>query len=203
MFVAGFIGTPQMNFFEGVLTGTRDKVCLEFEGHKLAYSKEKAATIKNLDEYLNTGKPVVFGVRPEDFHDEKAFIAEHKDDVIEVKVEVVEKLGAETLLHCTFGKDDDVEGEGIKSLVDNNTQLVAKVDSRSETVADQVITIGIDMRHSHLFDKETELSLLEGLGTPAYIPEVELKRQEQRKIEEAKKAEEAAAKAAEKAAKKK
>ena len=59
------------------------------------------------------------------------------------------------------------------------------------------------MRHSHLFDKETELSLLEGLGTPAYIPEVELKRQEQRKIEEAKKAEEAAAKAAEKAAKKK
>ena len=64
MFVAGFIGSPQMNFFDAVLTGTKSKVYVEFEGHKIAYPKAKSDTIINLDEYLNTGKQVVFGVRP-------------------------------------------------------------------------------------------------------------------------------------------
>lgn len=176
MFVAGFIGSPQMNFFDAVLTGTKDKVYVEFEGHKILYPKSKSATIINLDEYLNTGKPVVFGVRPEDFHDDEAFKNNSPDTIVEVKVDVVEKLGAETLLYCSFGETEEVEEGKIKSLVENNTTMIARVDSRSLTEADQKAQLAIDIIHSHLFDKETELSILEGEGTKAYVPVVELER---------------------------
>ena len=141
--------------------------------------------------YLNTGRPVVFGVRPEDFHDEEAFITNSKDTVINVKVDVVEKLGAETLLYCVFSNNEEekTEDDGrVKSLVDSATQMIAKVDSRSKTERDQVIELGIDIMHSHLFDKESELTILEGEGTKAYVPVVELERRAQRAKEEAEKA---------------
>ncbi len=177
LFVAGFIGTPQMNFFDAVLTGTKTKVYVEFDGNKVLLPKAKAANIINLEEYLNTGKPVVFGVRPEDFHDEEMFINNSPDTVINVKVDAVEKLGAETLLYCAVGEEAEKEDDGrIKSLDENNVQMIAKVDSRSNTEAEQRVSLGIDVIHAHLFDKETELSILEGEGTKAYVPTVELER---------------------------
>ena len=191
LFVAGFIGTPQMNFFDATLTAdAKGNVYVEFEGNKVALPKAKSDKIIDKDLYINTGRPVVFGVRPEDFHDEEAFITNSKDTVIDVKVDVVEKLGAETLLYCVFNKaDDKPEEEGrVKSLVDSATQMIAKVDSRSKTERDQVIELGIDIMHSHLFDKESELTILEGEGTKAYVPVVELERRAQRAKEEAEKA---------------
>ena len=179
LFVAGFIGTPQMNFFDAVLTSDANgKVFVEFEGNKVALPKAKSDKLINAKEYVNTGKPVVFGVRPEDLHDEESFISNSKDTVINVKVEVVEKLGAETLLYCVFSKDEEAENEDgkIKSLVENVTQLIAKVDSRTKTEIDQKIELAIDIMHSHLFDKETELTILDGEGTKAYVPVVELER---------------------------
>ena len=193
LFVAGFIGTPQMNFFDAVLTGTKDKVYVEFEGNKLLYPKAKSDKIINLEDYLNTGKPVVMGIRPEDFHDDEAFVKENSDTVVKIRVDMIEKLGAETLLYCAFGEKDEEEGV-IQALDDNIVQIIAKVDARSTTVADQTIDLGVDILHTHLFDKETELSILEGEGTKAYVPEVELERL-------AKAAEEKAAKEAAKAAK--
>ena len=184
LFVAGFIGTPQMNFFDAVLTSDAEgKVYVEFEGNKVALPKAKSDKIINIEEYLNTGKPVVFGVRPEDFHDEAGFISNSKETVISVKVEVVEKLGAETLLYCVFSKEEaPAEEDGkVKSLVDSATQMIAKVDSRSKTERDQVVELAIDIMHSHLFDKETELTILEGEGTKAYVPVVELQRQEEKR----------------------
>ncbi len=184
LFVAGFIGTPQMNFFDAVITKDADgRVFVEFEGNKVALPKAKADKIINGDDYFNTGKPVVFGVRPEDLHDEEGFINNSRDTVIDVKVEVVEKLGAETLLYCVFAKDEAVETDDgkVRSLVDSATQMIAKVDSRSKTERDQVIELAIDIMHSHLFDKETELTILEGEGTKAYVPVVELQRQEEAK----------------------
>ena len=178
MFVAGFIGTPRMNFFDAVLTGTKAKTYVEFEGHKILLPKTKSAKLINVEEYLNTGKPVVLGVRPEDFHDDELFINNSKDTCIEVKVDAVEKLGAETLLYCVFddGNDEVLEEGQIKSLVETKTPMIAKVDSRSTTEAEQKVVLGIDIMHSHLFDKETELSILEGEGTKAYVPTVELER---------------------------
>jgi len=178
-FVAGFIGTPQMNFFDAVLTGTRDRVCVEFEGNTIVLPKAKSEKIEDLDKYLNTGKEVVFGVRPEDMHDEASFISSSRESVVNVIVDVVEKLGAETQLYCVFDKGqstEDVEDGKIKSLVDSEAQMIARVDSRTTTERGQKIELAIDIMHCHLFDKETELTILSGEGTKAYVPERELER---------------------------
>ena len=184
LFVAGFIGTPQMNFFDAVLTSDGKTVYVEFAGNKVALPKAKSYTIEDPAKYINTGKPVVFGVRPEDFHDEENFISNSRETVIDVKVDVVEKLGAETLLYCIFANEAAVD-DSVKSLVDAGAQLTAKVDSRSKTERDQVIELAIDIMHSHLFDKETELTILKGEGQPAYVPVVELQRRAERAAEAA------------------
>ena len=177
-FVAGFIGTPQMNFFDAKLTGTKDRVCVEFEGNTVVLPKAKSEKIEELDKYLNTGREVVFGVRPEDMHDEASFISSSRDSVVNVVVDVVEKLGAETQLYCVFDKGEPIEADDgkIKSLVDGETQMIARVDSRTTTERGQKIELAIDIMHCHLFDKETELTILSGEGTKAYVPERELER---------------------------
>ena len=179
-FVAGFIGTPQMNFFDAVLTGTPDRVCVEFEGNSVVLPKEKSDKIIGLEEYLNTGKAVTFGVRPEDMHDDEAFISGSPETVVKVIVDVVEKLGAETQLYCVFDNGQSDESEQAKSLVDSEKQMIARVDSRTKTERGQRIALAIDAMHSHLFDKETELTILEGEGTKAYVPVKELERQAER-----------------------
>ncbi len=195
-FVAGFIGTPQMNFFAGVLTGTKDEVFVEFGMEKVKLPKEKVALICNLDKYLNTGREVVFGIRPEDVSDEADAVENSKDGVIEVKVDVVEALGSETLLYCKTKKEDNGEE---KSIADDVSDLVAKVDSRSTTKRDMTVKVALDLVHCHLFDKETEITILarseEG---KAEIEELQIKRE----AEEAAKALAAAEKLAEEEAKK-
>ncbi len=200
VFVAGFIGTPQMNFFTGVLTGTKDKVYVEFENHKLALPKAKSSKIINLEDYLNTGKEIIFGVRPEDFHDDEMFVNNAPEAIVNVNVDVVEKLGSETLLYCSFGEQEKEEDGVIKSLVENRTTMVAKVDSRSTTKVDEVAKLGIDIIHTHLFDKETELSILEGEGTKAYVPTYELEKIAKAEEEKAQKEAMIAAKKAQKEA---
>ena len=119
-----------------------------------------------------------------DIYDEENFISNSRETVIDVKVDVVEKLGAETLLYCIFANESAVD-DSVKSLVDAGAQLTAKVDSRSKTERDQVIELAIDIMHSHLFDKETELTILKGEGQPAYVPVVELQRRAERAAEAA------------------
>ncbi|MBR0189711.1 MAG: sn-glycerol-3-phosphate ABC transporter ATP-binding protein UgpC, partial [Clostridia bacterium] len=157
-FVAGFIGTPQMNFFSGKITGTKNAVYIEFGLDKIRLPKEKVNLIVNLDKYLNTDREIIFGIRPENVHDNPAWIESHADaPSIEVKVDVIEALGSETLLYCkTKSLDDDAE----KSIAEDISNLVAKVDSRSTTAANTVIKVGFDMRHCHIFDKDTEVTIL-------------------------------------------
>ena len=198
-FVAGFIGTPQMNFFTGKLTGTKTKVCLEFGMEKIVLPKEKVQLIVNLDKYLNTDKEIVFGIRPEDIHDEEAWVNDPKKQTIEVKVDVVEALGSETLLYCkTRSEITPDDGETIKSIVDDVSNLTAKVDSRSSTKAGDTVKIALDIEHCHIFDKDTEVTILaRSEENKAEIEALQVKREE----EEAKKAAEAAAKLAEEEAK--
>ncbi len=167
-FVAGFLGTPQMNFFDATMTGTKEAPVISFgKDQQITLSKEKAAEIKDIDSVLNTGKVFIFGVRPDDIHDDPEFIAKHKNTSIKVKVDVVEKLGAETLLYCTLDHDTaDVNEDGsVKSIADDTTNMIARVDSRSTTGRGQVLDLAIDIKHIHMFDKETETTML------AYLPE--------------------------------
>ena len=158
LFVASFIGTPQMNFFkEATLTSENGKVFVNFVGNnKILLPKSVAARIKNLDEYLDTGKLVTLGVRPEDIHQDQMFIANSPETVVTARIDVIEKLGAETQIYCEL----DHEGkEG--SIIDNSTQMIAKISSRAVVALNEVIDLAFDAHHIHLFDDETEATLLE------------------------------------------
>ena len=156
LFVAGFIGTPQMNFFPGKLVGNKKEVAVEFGTEKIVLPKEKVALIYNLDEYLNTDKEIIFGVRPEDFHLEQSFIDANPKAVVDAKVDVVEMLGSETLLYCKLGSS----AEESESIVDDVSNMIAKVDSRTVVERGQVMKFGVDIDHCHLFDKETEMTIV-------------------------------------------
>ena len=158
LFVAGFIGTPQMNFFkESTLTSAKGKVYVEFVGgNKILLPKSVAARIKNINEYLDTGKPVTLGVRPEDIHQDQMFISNSPETIVKARIEVIEKLGAETQIYCEL----DYDGKE-SSVIDNSTQMIAKISSRAVVALKDVVELAFDAHHIHLFDGETEATLLE------------------------------------------
>ena len=192
-FVAGFIGTPQMNFFTGTITGEKGKVFVEFGKEKVQLPKEKVELIVNLEKYLNTGREITFGVRPEDFHNEALWTEDKTKEVIDVKLDVSEGLGAETLLYCkTRSEYEDVEGE--RSIAEDISNLIAKVDTRSNSKVGEIIKLAIDMDHCHIFDKETEVTIVaRSQENKAEIEALQAKRE----AEEAEKAAEEAARIAE------
>ena len=158
LFVAGFIGTPQMNFFkESTLTSEDGKIYVNFVGNnKILLPKAVAARIKNVNEYLDTGKPVTLGVRPEDIHQDQMFISSSPETTLKARIDVIEKLGAETQIYCEL----DYE-EKETSLIDNSTQMIAKISSRAIVALNDVVELAFDANHIHLFDGETEASILE------------------------------------------
>ncbi|MCL2076912.1 MAG: sn-glycerol-3-phosphate ABC transporter ATP-binding protein UgpC [Oscillospiraceae bacterium] len=150
-FVAGFIGSPQMNFIESKLLKTDGKYMVEFgsEDGKNARGRKFYVEIPSskvdsavLDNYVN--KEVIFGVRPENIHDEELFLSTAKTGVIEATVDVAEMMGAETYLYLTC--------EGIP--------LTVRVSSRSTVRPQDVVKLAIDPKHVHIFDKDTEQAVL-------------------------------------------
>ena len=139
-FVAGFIGSPQMNFMDAVVNADGEDVYLQIGAHKLKVpaSKKKALIDGGYD-----GKTVVLGIRPEDVHDSEAFLAMSPDSVIESTIKVYELLGAEVFLYF------DVEG----------VQLTARVDPRTTLRTGDHAKFAFDMEKIHIFDKETELTI--------------------------------------------
>ena len=196
-FVAGFIGTPQMNFYTGKLTGTKNEVYVEFGLNKVALPKEKVDLIVNIDKYLNTDREIIFGIRPEDITDD---IASKKESaqIIDADVDVVEALGAETLLYCSTLKEEVAEEDTFKSIDDEVSNLIARVDSHTVTKPGQRIKLALDVDRCHVFDKETEVTILaRNQENKAEIEELQARRE----AEEAEKAAIAAAKLAEQEAK--
>ena len=139
-FVAGFIGSPQMNFLDAVCSVKGDDVTLTVGKHvlKVPASKKQALINGNYD-----GKTVVLGIRPEDVHDSQAFISNSPDSIIESEIKVYELLGAEVFLYF------DVEG----------TQMTARVNPRTTLRTGDKAVFALDMEKIHVFDKETELTI--------------------------------------------
>ncbi len=142
-FVAGFIGSPQMNFFTVKLTKTGDGVYAVFGNNKVKIPAGKLQKFVS-DSYI--GKEVYMGIRPENIHDDAAFISNSPDSVIDVDVEVVELMGSETYLYLkTTGKDGNI---------------VARVDPRSVSRTGDKIKVAFDVNRLHFFDKDTEATIL-------------------------------------------
>jgi multiple sugar transport system ATP-binding protein len=138
MFVAGFIGTPAMNFLSGEV---HDDGCFYVENLKLKLPEPKFKLLKDKD-YLNT--QIVLGIRPEDIHDELVAIETYKESSAKLIVDVSELLGAETNIHIGIGKSN----------------IIAKVNARSDIHIGDHITLAFNMNKCHFFDANSELRLV-------------------------------------------
>ncbi len=141
LFVAGFIGTPQMNFINCTLDKRADGVYLAFGSNSVKLPENKA-NAEELRDYI--GKEVIAGIRPECIHDDEAYLRAMPDAIVECDVEVTELMGAEIYLY----------------LVTDETNLVARVSPRSKTRAGDIINVAFDMTRVHIFDKDTERCIL-------------------------------------------
>jgi multiple sugar transport system ATP-binding protein len=143
IFVAGFIGSPTMNFIEGDLAEQNGVVRFRANGLDVEIPTGKAQALK--DKGL-LGKSVILGVRPEDIHEEPVFLEASPNSIFNAHVEVSENLGHEMLLYLNgVGKDS----------------TIARVDGRSNTKEGQNVKLAIDMNKIHVFDKATELNVFQ------------------------------------------
>ncbi|MGI6752894.1 MAG: ABC transporter ATP-binding protein [Eubacteriales bacterium] len=138
LFVAGFIGTPQMNFINGTLEKKGEDIFFNFEDKSVKLPAEKANN-PAIKDYI--GREVILGIRPECIHDEPVHISTFKDSVIDAYVDVTELMGAEIYLYLKVGEE---------------TSLISRVSSRSTSRAGDTIKVAFDMSRILLFDKDTE-----------------------------------------------
>ena len=138
LFVAGFMGSPQMNFLDAQIAEKGGDLIAKVGEYDIVIPAAKAKVLKD-GGYV--GKTVVLGIRPEDIHDSQMFIEASPSAPMTSTVKVYELLGAEVFLYF------DVNG----------TQVTARVDPRTNSKTGDTIKFAFDMEKSHFFDKETEL----------------------------------------------
>ena len=145
-FVAGFIGTPQINFFNGRLTPDGK---LKFANdQEITLSK---ATMDKFDaEKIGSGIDVIMGIRPGDL---KLVDNGDKATTVVAKVEVVEALGNETIVYS------NLDLNGAQSLERTATSITFSAKLKSDPERHSKIFLDIDEDYIHLFDKETEVSI--------------------------------------------
>lgn len=141
-FVAGFIGSPEMNFLDAKLSKSGDTLLADIGGAKLVVPASKA---KVLEEQGYVNKTVVFGIRPEDIYDSQIMVDSiNSQNVIEAKIHVYELLGAEVFLYFDY----------------DNTEITARVDPRTTLRTGDTAKFAFDMEKAHFFDKDTELTIV-------------------------------------------
>ncbi len=137
LFVAGFMGSPQMNFLDATVSVSGDVASLVVAGRSIPLPPAKS---KKLIDGKYDGKTVTFGIRPEDIYDSEMMIEASPSSVFESTIKVYELLGAEVYLYF------DLE----------EFPLTARVDSRTTARPGDVVKFAMDVEKIHVFDKETE-----------------------------------------------
>src|SRR5699024_10477833 len=135
-FVGGFIGSPSMNFLSGKLSDG------QFVMGDITV-KVPEGKMKVLREQGYVDKDIILGIRPEDIHDEPAFIDASPETKITATIDVAELMVAESYLYSKV----------------NDQDFIARVDSRTDIVGGQNIDLAFDMNRSHFFDAESELRI--------------------------------------------
>jgi len=135
-FVAGFIGSPSMNFIDSKIVKENEDYFIDAESFKV---KVPQVFYSKIADY--TGKEVIFGVRPEDLKDKQFTSNALSSNILKAKVEVIEPLGAEIFIYLTCGKHS----------------LVGKMDARTQVEVEQDMEVVLDMEKTHIFDFKTLL----------------------------------------------
>ena len=159
IFVAGFIGSPSMNFVYANVGVNKSSIQLNFGNDQIEYKGEKLGELKAFE-----NKEIVMGIRPEAFEDGNYANASEFSESIKVSVSLLEQLGSDSYVH--FYKDikpvqteaiEEIladEGEDITVLGDN-TKFIARINPNSTVVEGKEIELKIDPSKLHFFDPET------------------------------------------------
>jgi multiple sugar transport system ATP-binding protein len=132
-FVAGFIGSPGMNFFKAKIVKSDGKLIVDAGEFQVEITKEKAKTFASYAD-----KKVIFGIRPEDIYNPKFLAPDIKATLVDCKVDLLELMGDEIYVYLIAGKKD----------------LVARVDPRSKFRVGEKVKVAFDMNNFHIFDPE-------------------------------------------------
>lgn len=138
LFVAGFIGSPAMNFFPAKLKKDNGKLFIDTGAFVIKIPPENAKPYQ-----AHEGKNIIFGIRPENIHDPKFTPPNIHSELIEAQVDVTELMGNEIFLHMLSGQ---------------NT-FVARVDPRSALRVGEKIQLAFDMDNFHIFEAESEQAI--------------------------------------------
>ncbi len=140
VFVAGFIGSPAMNFVDAELVAQGDAIWVDAGTFKVELPADRAPSYAEF-----VGSPVTLGIRPSDMYDSdiSPVAVPYPGNTIEVEVDVIEPMGAESVLYVTAGDD----------------ALVASVDSTTKAVEREKLAMVLDMNKAHIFDKKTDLAI--------------------------------------------
>lgn len=138
-FVAGFIGSPPMNFIKGTIVKKSEKL----------YFNEGNFQVRIMDAMMkntapHSGKEVIFGIRPEDIYDKLFATDAPPENTIKATCEVIEPMGSEAYLYLNTGK----------------SSLVAKVGGHNKPTINQDMDLVFDMSKIHFFDKDTEKTII-------------------------------------------
>jgi multiple sugar transport system ATP-binding protein len=138
-FVAGFIGSPAMNFFDAKLVGSGEGIQVQTSALAVDVPTDQVAALNG-----HLGKDVIFGIRPEDIHDKRFTPVGVTAVPLTARVDVIEPMGSERYLYLVIG----------------DKSFVARVDPRSAASVGQELEIIFNMDNMHLFDARTEEALL-------------------------------------------
>ena len=136
VFVAGFMGSPAMNFIAGVVRQDEDNLYVQTKSLQIPIP---AARQSQYREYI--GKEITFGIRPENIYSEEFLPPKTAPFPIKAKTTVVEMMGHEAIVYCTLA---------------DGQELVARVDPRSHFIPENTVTLLFDLNRFHLFDREQE-----------------------------------------------
>jgi multiple sugar transport system ATP-binding protein len=167
LFVAGFIGSPAMNFVHADLVRD-DGPTVTFADYKLSVPSEVIEAKQGLADYI--GKQVILGIRPSDFED--ASLADDRWSRMQVTTSVTEELGTE--IHVIFTIDappvehasltkaadrEDDDDTSVAALMGGKSLWTARVSARSRIRPGQAIELAVDTHHLHFFDPNSGLSI--------------------------------------------
>lgn len=144
MFVAGFVGSPQMNFINCMISKEGNEYFAKYENGLIKIIEEHGNILEKAG-YVN--KEVVVGIRPEnirEYNELETQIDVNLNSIIETEVDVVENMGAETYIYLSNGKES----------------ITARVEGVSKLKAGDKAKMQIDNSKIHIFDKETEITVI-------------------------------------------
>ena len=159
IFVAGFIGSPSMNFVYTKIKSIKDSIELTFGDNQITYRDEKKEKLKSFE-----NKEIVLGIRPEAFEDGHFANESEYSESIKVKVSLLEQLGSDSYVH--FYKDikpvqteaiEEIladEGEDI-TVLGNDTKFIARINPNSTVTEGEEIQLKINPSKLHFFDPES------------------------------------------------